>query len=104
MAQPVMEKRPPFPDVIVNNDPSVLRTYRPRLQSLARCTRLRDLTLQAQAQLDNMQRWFRNQNQPLKPLELATPKRNLVAVDMIPGSVQNHDKLPKQLDNALADS
>lgn len=104
MAQPAMGKCPPTPDVIVNTDPSMLRTYRPRPHSLARCTRLGELALQAQAQLDNMQRWLHNQNQPLKPLELSKQKRNVVAVNMTPGSVQNHDKLAQQPHNAYADS
>lgn len=64
MAQPAIRKRPPTLDVTVNNDPSILRTSRPRSHNLAACTRLGELTMEAQAQLDNVQGWLRNQNRP----------------------------------------
>lgn len=46
------------------------RSSRPRSHSLARSTRLADLTLQAQAQLKRLPTWLHNQKQPLRPLEL----------------------------------
>lgn len=61
-----MGKFPPTSAIIVNKDPSRLRIFRLRSHSLARSTRLGELSIKAQAQLDNAQRWLRSQYQPLR--------------------------------------
>lgn len=69
MAHHAMDEHLLHPDNIAKGL-DLPRSSRPRSHSLARSTRLEDVTLQAQTQLELLPTWLHNQKQPLRPLEL----------------------------------
>lgn len=111
MALQAMGEHLPNPDDMVKAF-NLPRSSRPRSHSLSHSTRLADLTLQAQAQVEYLQRWLHNHKQPLRPLELPSEKAGSCSGMLTPthplrlnsSAAPTHSKLAQNLHTALAGS